>query len=321
MSRKLFADSVALLQDAFSRLDWALHDAPDGRGKMFRWPGRPEEEIIVCAHQSRGLREPFHTHDFFFFNYTYKGSYECLSERPDRRITVGEGEIYAGQPAAAHALLAHDDRETVIIGLLIQKRTFFHALLPLLTTGFALFDFLLGPAAGREADAALHFKVKRSCLIHSMIESMVIEYASPRPDTQNVLKPMALAFLLMAARYAPQPASVHDRLCDRMTRYIATHVDTVTLQELAEHFPYHPNYISGLLARETGERFTEIRTRLRLEKALLLLEQSTLAVEEIARLLGYQNNSNFYRDFRRKYGLSPREFAKRRGEVGEGGAR
>ena len=98
-----------------------------------------------------------------------------------------------------------------------------------------------------------------------------------------------------------------------MTRYIEAHADTVTLQDLAEQFLYHPNYISGLLARETGERFTEIRTRLRLEKAVLLLEQSTLAVEEIARLLGYRNNSNFYRDFRKRYGLSPREYGKRRG--------
>ena len=313
MSRKLFADSVALLQDAYPRLDWTLHDAPDGRGKMYRWPGDPAEEIIVCAHQSRGLREPFHTHDYFFFNYTYKGSYECLSERPDCRITVGEREIYAGQPAAAHALLAHDDRETIIIGLLIQRQTFFHALLPLLTTGFALFDFLLGPAAGREADAALHFRAKRSCMIHSMIENLVVEYAHPRPDTQNLLKPMALAFLLTAARYAPEQAGVHERLCDRMTRYIEAHADTVSLQDMAEHFSYHPNYISGLLARETGERFTEIRTRKRLEKAILLLEQSALAVEEIARLLGYQNNSNFYRDFRKRYGVSPREYAKRRG--------
>ena len=310
MSRKLFADSVALLQDAFPRLDWTLHDAPDRRGKMYRWPGRPEEEIIVCAHQSQGIREAFHTHDYFFFNYTYRGSYECLSERPDQRITVGEGEIYAGQPAAAHALLAHDDQETIIVGLLIQRRTFFHALLPLLTTGFALFDFFLGPAAGREADAALHFKAQRDCQIHSIIESMVIEYAHPRPDTQNLLKPLALAFLLMAARYAPETSGVHDRLCDRMTRYIEAHTDAVTLQDLADHFHYHPNYISAILAHETGERFTEIRTRKRLEKAILLLEQSVLPVEEIARLLGYQNNSNFYRDFRKKYGVSPREYAK-----------
>ena len=311
MSRKLFADSVAILQERFPLLDWTLHDAPDGRGPMYRWPGPAWEEIIVCAHRSDGISEPLHSHDFFFFNYTYRGAYESLSERPDRRVAIGEGEIYAGQPAARHALLAHDDRETVIIGLLIQKQTFFHALLPLLTAGFAHFDFLLGPAAGREDDAVLHFKVGRRCLIHSMIENMVIEYAHPRPDTQSVLKPMALAFLLMAARYAPEPASARDRLCDRMTRYIAAHVDTVTLQDMAAHFSYHPNYISGILARETGERFTEIRTRLRLEKAVVLLERSTLSVEEIARLLGYQNPSNFYRDFKKRHGISPREHLRR----------
>ena len=111
MSRKLFADSVALLQNAFPRLDWTLHDAPDGRGKMYRWPGEPAEEILVCVHKSAGLREAFHTHDFFFFNYTYRGSYESLSERPDRRITIGEGEIFAGQIAdrQQHPFVLHFD--------------------------------------------------------------------------------------------------------------------------------------------------------------------------------------------------------------------
>lgn len=39
----------------------------------------------------------------------------------------------------------------------------------------------------------------------------------------------------------------------------------------------------------------------------LLLEHTDLSIEKIAALLGYSNNSNFYKAFREYYGTSPRQ--------------
>ena len=89
---------------------------------MFYWPGAPEDEIMVVVHQSGGRQELFHRHDYFYFNYTYEGEYDSISFKYDNRITIREGELYAGQPFAGHALCVHDDKETTIMGVLIQKR-------------------------------------------------------------------------------------------------------------------------------------------------------------------------------------------------------
>ena len=89
---------------------------------------------------------------------------------------------------------------------------------------------------------------------------------------------------------------------------MADHSDVVTLKDIAAHFSYHPNYISALLHKETGRKFTEILLEKRMERAVLLLKNTPLSVEEITVMLGYSNTSNFYKAFREYYGTTPREY-------------
>ncbi len=45
-----------------------------------------------------------------------------------------------------------------------------------------------------------------------------------------------------------------------------------------------------------------------MERAEVLLRETSLSVEEIAQMLGYRNSSNFYRAFKARYGVSPRAY-------------
>ncbi len=91
-------------------------------------------------------------------------------------------------------------------------------------------------------------------------------------------------------------------------QYIGAHLDSVSLDGVAQHFNYHPNYLSSLLPRELGKSFSEILLEQRMERAVALLKGSPLPISEIAAMLGYSNNSNFYKAFREYYGVSPREY-------------
>lgn len=69
------------------------------------------------------------------------------------------------------------------------------------------------------------------------------------------------------------------------------HSDVVTLKDIAAHFSYHPNYISTLLHRETVRKFTEILLEKRMERAVFLMKNTSLSLEEIAALLGYKEQA------------------------------
>lgn len=313
MAENIFSESITKLQEQFQLLDWSYHDFPVGsqNEKMYKWPGDPNEDIIICVHKSAGVQELFHRHDFFYFNFTYKGQYDSLSYKYDNKITIREGELYAGQPFAGHALCVHDDHEAIIIGVIIQKETFFRTFLPMLSASSKLFHFFLDPATNSFSQEYLHFKIADDGVIRNLLEIMVIEYANKKPDTQDVLKPLVLSFLMQVARQykevSPEPKC--DALSEKILQYMSEHFDTVTLKDIAAHFSYHPNYLSALLSKEFGKSFSQILLEQRMERALILMQGTRLSVEEIAIMLGYSNPSNFYKAFRDYYGMSPREYA------------
>ena len=314
MGQEILCDAVERLREEFGALDWTYHNCSgeNSKEKMFYWPGASEDEIIVVVHQSRGRQELFHRHDYFYFNYTYQGEYDSISFKYDNRITIREGELlYAGQPFAGHALCVHDDKETTIIGVLIQKDTFCRAFLPMLSANTKLFHFLLDPSTNEFSDEFIHYKIEDDCNIRALLEMMVVEYANRREDTQVVLKSLTLSFLIQVARQYVnvnrEPAN--ESPSEKIVQYIGEHVDTVTLKEIARHFSYHPNYVSTLLHRKVGKSFSEILLDLRMERAVILLKGTSLPVEEISSVLGYSNSSNFYKAFRDYYHVSPREYA------------
>ena len=45
-----------------------------------------------------------------------------------------------------------------------------------------------------------------------------------------------------------------------------------------------------------------------MSRAVILMKNTTLSNEEIAAMLGYSDQSNFYKAFREFYGVSPREY-------------
>ena len=48
--------------------------------------------------------------------------------------------------------------------------------------------------------------------------------------------------------------------------------------------------------------------RQRFQKAVVLLMETDLPVEEIAANVGYENMSYFYRQFKARYGMTPRQY-------------
>lgn len=280
------------------------------------WPGPDDDDIMVCVFNGvngNEINEPFHRQDFFFINYAYKNSYHALSSKYNNLIVIQEGELYIGQPYSGYALRKEKGTEDIVIfGILIQKDSFFREYLPIVYTDSDLFRFFIDPQTNKFSDEFIHFSATQDHAIRSILELMVIEYADRKEDTQRILKAMLQTFLLeIARRYKiERKGNVPKSVSEQILAYMGDHSDIVTLKDIAIHFNYHPNYISSLLRNETGRKFTEILLEKRMERALLLMKNTTLSIEEISAILGYSNHSNFYKAFKKYYGITPRDYFK-----------
>ena len=305
-------NAIEKLHRDFDAIAWQYPPAErDTPIKIQLWPGRPAEDVMLCVYKGRRIREAFHRQDYFFFNFAYQGDYGALSSRFDHRITVRENECYIGQPYAGYALNGENETDIIIVGVLIQKQAFFKNFLQVLSSNTALFRFFLSPQINEHSDEFIHLRFDDPAALRSLLELMITEYAHPQEDTQEILRPLTLALLMLVARQykSTHPGSHADRPVDRIVQYIQAHCDTATLQSTAAHFSYHPNYLSTLLSQEIGKTFSEILREQRMERAAILLRATDLPISEIAALLGYSNASNFYKAFQKQYHLSPREYS------------
>lgn len=92
-------------------------------------------------------------------------------------------------------------------------------------------------------------------------------------------------------------------------------VEDVSLQAIADAMFMHPVHVSRIYKLETGENLSDYVLRLKMEKAVALLTNSSLKNYEIAMQLGYQNPNYFIKVFKKYYALTPQEF---RSKLAEG---
>jgi AraC-like DNA-binding protein/mannose-6-phosphate isomerase-like protein (cupin superfamily) len=82
----------------------------------------------------------------------------------------------------------------------------------------------------------------------------------------------------------------------------------LSVQHIAEILGCSPDYLSHLFNVETKERLTHYIQRIRIEGALLALEQASLNISEIAYAAGFSDPAYFARIFKQHKGLTPQEY-------------
>lgn len=91
--------------------------------------------------------------------------------------------------------------------------------------------------------------------------------------------------------------------------YINSHLHyPITLNDLAARCRLTPQYLSSLFKKETGRTPTRYILDEKLETAKHMLLYSEYTLAEIANYLAFCSHSNFTEHFRKKYGVTPREF-------------
>lgn len=97
--------------------------------------------------------------------------------------------------------------------------------------------------------------------------------------------------------------------------YIKTHYEQdIKIKDIADEIRISPAYLQRLFKKETGKTLTEKINELRIEKAKILLETSSLAIVDIAISVGFNNRQHFTHTFYKLTGSSPALFRKHKGD-------
>ncbi|MBO9604629.1 MAG: response regulator [Paenibacillaceae bacterium] len=100
---------------------------------------------------------------------------------------------------------------------------------------------------------------------------------------------------------------------ERALEYVERHyMERCSLQDAAAHVYLNAKYFSDLFRRETGHGYIHHLTKVRMEKAAILLSNTDRKVTDISQAVGYDDSNYFSTVFRKEFGLSPGEYRKKR---------
>lgn len=86
--------------------------------------------------------------------------------------------------------------------------------------------------------------------------------------------------------------------------------EPLTISQIAEDVHLSADYMTRLFRQETGMTIKEYLIQTRMEEARRLLQDSPETVSTIAAQVGYDNLSYFVRQFRSRFGITPKQYQK-----------
>lgn len=187
--------------------------------------------------------------------------------------------------------------------------------------------------ASAASDAEIHAIERLACQLHVLAgalrdaksrdrESLVRPALEAIPDDAPSL-PGWIRVLLR--RYLSDPrestftpdlesATCGDSRIDRALSYIRAHCrrPTLTLSDVSEFVRMSRWHFSRLLTRYVGMSFRDLVRVHRMDDATVLLDADELTIKEIAAELGFAHSTEFDRQFKQTFGVTPTTWRARR---------
>ena len=269
-------------------------------------------KLITVRPHTRFAAFPMHTHNYVEIMYMCSGqTIHQIEGRPP--LTLRTGELLFLNQHASHAVERAGEEDVGVNFIVLPQ--FFDVALNLIGTDNVLGKFLLSGLrqSGGEM-SCLHFRVAEAPTVQNLVENLVWSLVHPQPNARRINQATMGLLLLQLLNYTEdlEEASGNGAVLAAL-REIEENYRTADLTRLAAELHVSLPYLRAAVHRATGRTFKELLLEKRLSKAAQLLRETRLTTQDIILAVGYENTSYFYRAFRARFGVTPKDYRKERG--------
>ena len=134
-----------------------------------------------------------------------------------------------------------------------------------------------------------------------LIVMLILSSAQERSDSNHVNT-------MMQAKY-------QDELLGEIALYIQENIYTpITVKDICYRFALSRSSLQALFRNNLGTTPKKYISDLKFFKSKQLIKESSYSISEIARICGFSSIHYFSRDFKKRYGITPTEYARSLGE-------
>jgi AraC-like DNA-binding protein/mannose-6-phosphate isomerase-like protein (cupin superfamily) len=267
-------------------------------------------KLIQVRPHTRFVRFPKHRHNYVEVIYMCKGSTTHILD--GNKVVLEQGDLlFLNQNAVQEILPAGE--EDIAVNFIILPEFFNMAFSMMGAEENMLKEFLVGALCGKNGTTSyLYFHVADVLPIQNLIENMVwtifYDFSNKRSSNQITMGLLLLQLLNYMDKMETGSGQFDKELTGAVLSYVEEHYKNGSLSELAEMLGYDVYWLSREIKKRTGKTYKELLQTRRMNQASYLLTSSSLSVSDIIGSVGYDNTSYFYRKFKEKYGMSPKEY-------------
>lgn len=264
--------------------------------------------------QTRFSIVPAYKRSFFELKYIYSGS--CTAILDNEEVTLSKGDFLLLDINSVHRILPTGEHD-LVFNFSMEPHYFENILFRRLSGSGIIENFLLNTInISNKHDDYIIFHSKNYDKLNELVEDILCEYLDPGVYADIVIESyMSLLFIELIRNYQvykeKEYRSQKKNYITEVIQYIQDHCATCTLEQVAAHFNYNPDYLSRRLKTSTAYSFQSLRTAARMEQAAALLLSTKEPVYKISEQVGYQNLNSFYKKFEEIYHDKPADYRNR----------
>ena len=268
-------------------------------------------KLINIRPHTRFTAFPAHTHNYVEIIYMCTGQ-TCHTINGNTELILRSGELLILNQHASHSI-ARAEKNDIAVNFIVLP-TFFDTVFSMIGTGNLLSRLLLGGLRMKSGDISyLHFQIADILPVQNLIENMIWGLIYPQANNRHINQ------LTMGVLFT-HLLNHTDRLMASGSTHISNPFVVAALQDIEENYQYASlseiarkhnisiAYLSRLVKEATGNTYKELLQEKRLSKSVQLLKTTGLPIQDIIRIIGYDNASYFFRIFQEKYRMSPRKY-------------
>jgi AraC-like DNA-binding protein len=260
------------------------------------------------------LTEIEHTHDFNELVIVAQG--QGLQSLTGTDLPITAGDVFLLQGQQRHYF--HDRKDLIMYNVMYDPEQIKLPESDLRCMPGYCAMFMLEPTYRKQHRFASRLHLKRLQLAHvqAICDEMEQECSERQPGYEIVLRAKLLELIAYLSRAYIQGDSTETRALLRVGKVIGAMENDFThdwkLADLAKMAHMSQSHLLTVFRKATGQTPIDYLVRLRIQRAMELIQKSDHSITEIAFAVGFNDSNYFARQFRKVAGIPPRQFRAQR---------
>lgn len=272
-----------------------------------------EGALIGVRKHTRFMSYPAHKHNYIELMYVYSGTMTTTID--DHNIHLKTGQLLLVNQAIEHSIAPSGENDIIFNFIIKQEMLSF--LSSVMGSEYKLNDFIFHSLYSSEnIGDYLIFDLEKNDLVTSYVEAIITHLYEPTLNNKIELK-LLMGLLMSELMNHPEAIqsytkSTYDKvLMSTIYKYITLNYNNASLSELGEMVHMKDYQLSKFIKKMTGTTFIQLLKDMRFKKATELMEYSSYSIERIINEVGYENESYFYKTFKKQYHMTPMAYKKK----------